>query len=226
MGSLAVIYKDEEIEPDAFSHLADLIVHHAPIDKGQRFGRKHKFEANKEELEKLRWLSKFANIDILYCYDRSEDIRKRMFESQEQSFNFKANVILVQKDNQLRILKADGGAKHTCMPFASASRTEPSHESNNIFNADFVQMRVKILQHVGERCEKCGYDTCIEDLLLIHRDNNRPIEFSRFGVVREFNELLHESANCDILCSRCYHEKKYGTKDKISKLLKINHKVA
>jgi len=210
MGSLAIIYKDENIEPEAFSHLASLIIYHAPIDKGQRFGRKHKFEANQEELEKLRWLGTFADIDVLYCYDRDEDVRQRMFSNHEQSFRIKADVIMVQFKNQLKIVKAEGGAKHTCLPFVKASYSEPAQIASNVFDADFLNIRMAVLKHIGGECEECGYDACVQDLMMVNKKTGEPMEFSHLGLVKDLNDLLHEAIDCDILCSRCYHEQKYG----------------
>jgi hypothetical protein len=59
----------------------------------------------------------------------------------------------------------------------------------------------------GGKCQRCGYDKCIQSLVFHHRDPNQ----KSFGITEKldtnYEELIKEVKKCDLLCGNCHGEK-------------------
>lgn len=68
--------------------------------------------------------------------------------------------------------------------------------------------RKKIIEYKGGKCEKCGYNKCIEALDFHHIDPSQK-EFNLCNTTLSLNKLKIEADKCVLLCSNCHREFHY-----------------
>lgn len=69
------------------------------------------------------------------------------------------------------------------------------------------ELRHKAIAYKGGKCQRCGYDRCIEALEFHHLDSSRK-EFgiSSKGYTRSWREIREELEKCILLCANCHRE--------------------
>ena len=67
------------------------------------------------------------------------------------------------------------------------------------------RVKIELVKYKGGKCEKCGYDKCI-DALCFHHKNPDEKDFTIGGRSCSFDNLKKEVDKCDLLCSNCHIE--------------------
>ncbi len=69
------------------------------------------------------------------------------------------------------------------------------------------ELRQKAIAYKGGKCQRCGYDRCIEALEFHHLDYSRK-EFgiSSKGYTRSWREIREELEKCMLFCANCHRE--------------------
>ena len=77
-------------------------------------------------------------------------------------------------------------------------------------NKNRFRLRSEIKKQAGGKCQRCGYDKCIDALQFHHRDMTvKKFEISAAiwgGVKYTKKELLEELKKCDLVCANCHAE--------------------
>lgn len=61
--------------------------------------------------------------------------------------------------------------------------------------------------HKGNRCERCGYDDCLEALEFHHADpSKKDFSISSKGYTRSWKRVQLELDKCVMLCANCHRE--------------------
>jgi len=59
----------------------------------------------------------------------------------------------------------------------------------------------------GDKCERCGYDHCIDALEFHHIDpTQKDFSISSKGYTRSWSKVKEELDKCMILCANCHRE--------------------
>ena len=74
-----------------------------------------------------------------------------------------------------------------------------------------AQMRKQIkkwaIEYKGGKCEKCGYDKCIEALDFHHTDSTpKDFAISDRNLKLDWEDIKKELDKCKLLCSNCHRE--------------------
>lgn len=67
------------------------------------------------------------------------------------------------------------------------------------------QSKIRLIQLLGGKCHKCGYDKCIAALDFHHKDPSTK-KFTIGSKIKSFIELEKEALKCELLCSNCHRE--------------------
>ena len=68
-------------------------------------------------------------------------------------------------------------------------------------------MKEKIIEMKGGKCERCGYNKCLDALELHHLDpSTKDYQLSNTGGAPSFEKFLAESEKCILLCANCHRE--------------------
>jgi DNA-binding CsgD family transcriptional regulator len=67
------------------------------------------------------------------------------------------------------------------------------------------RVKIKLVEYHGGKCEKCGYNKCIDALQFHHKDSNEK-DFTIGGKSYSLERLKKESDKCILLCSNCHIE--------------------
>lgn len=65
--------------------------------------------------------------------------------------------------------------------------------------------KLQLLQMMGGKCSKCGYDKCTAALQFHHPDPSVK-DFGIGDTFRSFDKLLKEAKKCVVLCANCHAE--------------------
>ena len=76
-----------------------------------------------------------------------------------------------------------------------------SERISNLYN----KRKQKLVDYKGGRCQKCGYDKCLQALDFHHRDPNKKDTYS-LTKHKITDQILHELDECDLLCRNCHAE--------------------
>ena len=69
------------------------------------------------------------------------------------------------------------------------------------------RIRVMAVAVKGGKCERCGYDRCIDALEFHHRDPvQKDFSISSKGYTRSWRKVLEELDKCVMLCANCHRE--------------------
>jgi DNA invertase Pin-like site-specific DNA recombinase len=71
--------------------------------------------------------------------------------------------------------------------------------------------KIELLEYKGGKCEKCGYNKCVDALEFHHIDPNEK-DFTISGKSWSFDRLKNEVDKCILLCSNCHREIHYELK--------------
>ena len=65
----------------------------------------------------------------------------------------------------------------------------------------------KAVEYKGGKCERCGYDKCIDALSFHHLDpTKKDFGISHKGITMSWNKLKKEVDKCILVCSNCHAE--------------------
>jgi len=68
-------------------------------------------------------------------------------------------------------------------------------------------LKVKSIEYKGGKCEKCGYDKCVDALEFHHLDSSqKDFGISASGITRSFEKMKIELDKCILLCANCHRE--------------------
>lgn len=63
------------------------------------------------------------------------------------------------------------------------------------------------LNYKGNKCSKCGYDTCTAALEFHHIDpKNKEFSISAKGYTRSWDKVKEELDKCELVCANCHRE--------------------
>ncbi|MDP2924154.1 MAG: hypothetical protein Q8O30_10625 [Candidatus Omnitrophota bacterium] len=69
------------------------------------------------------------------------------------------------------------------------------------------KIRTMAVECKGGKCEKCGYDKCIDALEFHHRDHNaKDFSISKKGYTRSWQRVKEEIDKCMLVCANCHRE--------------------
>jgi len=69
------------------------------------------------------------------------------------------------------------------------------------------KVRLMAIEHLGGKCERCGYLRCSEALEFHHKDPaNKTFNVSRKGHCRSWERVKQEIKKCVLLCANCHRE--------------------
>jgi 5-methylcytosine-specific restriction endonuclease McrA len=69
------------------------------------------------------------------------------------------------------------------------------------------KVREMAVENKGGKCEKCGYDRCIDALEFHHLDpTQKDFNISSKGYTRSWERVKVELNKCMILCANCHRE--------------------
>lgn len=95
------------------------------------------------------------------------------------------------------------------------SKKEKSRQ--NVINLITWKKRKKkeLVEYKGGKCEKCGYDKCIEALEFHHLDPKQK-DFTIAGSSYSIERMKQEVDKCILICSNCHRELHYYEKERDS----------
>ena len=69
------------------------------------------------------------------------------------------------------------------------------------------EIRRKAISYMGGRCQRCGYDRCMEALECHHlEDSKKDFGISSKGYTRSWDQVVEELKKCVLLCANCHRE--------------------
>ena len=69
------------------------------------------------------------------------------------------------------------------------------------------KIRQMAVDYKGRKCERCGYDRCIEALEFHHKDpSQKDFGISSQGYTRSWKNVQEELDKCMMLCANCHRE--------------------
>jgi len=69
------------------------------------------------------------------------------------------------------------------------------------------KVREMAVAYKGGRCQKCGYDRCMESLEFHHVEkNSKSFGISAKGYTRSWKAIKQELDKCIMLCANCHRE--------------------
>lgn len=68
------------------------------------------------------------------------------------------------------------------------------------------ELKQKMVNLKGGKCQRCGYDKCLQSLEFHHIDpTQKDLQISSYGIL-EFSKLQRELDKCILVCSNCHRE--------------------
>lgn len=69
------------------------------------------------------------------------------------------------------------------------------------------KIRSMAVEYKGGKCEKCGYDRCMDALEFHHTDPaQKDFSISSKGYTRSWNTVVEELNKCIMVCANCHRE--------------------
>jgi len=84
-----------------------------------------------------------------------------------------------------------------------------SPSCKNTYHVDKRRKKLKTLamQHLGGKCERCGYSKCHQALEFHHRDpTQKDFGIGHKGYTRAWEKVRVEIEKCVLVCSNCHRE--------------------
>ena len=78
-------------------------------------------------------------------------------------------------------------------------------------------IKIKMVEYKGGKCEICGYNKCIE-ALEFHHTNPKEKDFNISGGTKSFNSLKSELDKCILVCANCHREIHNGYNENYKKI--------
>ena len=71
----------------------------------------------------------------------------------------------------------------------------------------YKAMKKRIVELMGGKCEKCGYNKCLDALEFHHKDpSQKEFQICSSGGCASFERTLEEAKKCQLLCANCHRE--------------------
>jgi hypothetical protein len=68
-------------------------------------------------------------------------------------------------------------------------------------------LKLEAVKYKGGKCEKCGYNKCIEALEFHHTNpQEKDFSISKTGSTYSLDKIINEVDKCELLCSNCHRE--------------------
>lgn len=68
-------------------------------------------------------------------------------------------------------------------------------------------IKLKAIEYKGSKCQKCGYNRCVDAFDFHHLDpNEKEFSPSRYGHCRSWERVKKELDKCILLCANCHRE--------------------
>jgi len=86
--------------------------------------------------------------------------------------------------------------------------TEEEKRKKNYWHVKSRRQKLKemAVEHLGGKCQICGYSKCIRALDFHHRDSKTKDFSISKNCNMAWNKILVELEKCDLLCSNCHRE--------------------
>ena len=69
------------------------------------------------------------------------------------------------------------------------------------------KIRQAAVEYKGGRCERCGYNKCLDALEFHHKDaKGKDFSISEKGYTRSWAKVKSELDKCELLCANCHRE--------------------
>lgn len=70
-----------------------------------------------------------------------------------------------------------------------------------------LERKAKLVEMLGGKCQRCGYDKCLAALSFHHRDpTEKKFALSVKGLCHKWDDIVEEAKKCDLLCMNCHAE--------------------
>ena len=93
---------------------------------------------------------------------------------------------------------------------AKEKRTYASRRLYNIRKTAERRRRLKVMvvEYLGGKCIRCGYNKCVAALEAHHRDPaTKSFALALSGLTKSWARIKAEADKCDLLCANCHREK-------------------
>ena len=90
-----------------------------------------------------------------------------------------------------------------------------SHSCKNSYSVQKRRIKLKMMavKYKGGKCERCGYDKCVDSFDFHHRDPaQKDFGIGSAGVTRSWEKTKKELDKCLLLCANCHREEHYNLK--------------
>ena len=69
------------------------------------------------------------------------------------------------------------------------------------------KLKASLVEYKGGKCERCGYNKCVEALDFHHLDPSiKEYGLSHKGLTRSLEKLKEEADKCILVCANCHRE--------------------
>jgi hypothetical protein len=171
--------------------------------------------------------NEISYVDILQQVNISKDQLKRIcrvYELNKPPVN--TNTKLFDKDEVLKYYKTVTSLRKTALYFNTTRDTIRKHiddneiirkKQNKKSRSQCVidwrkRKKIELVKYKGGKCERCGYDKCMDALSFHHLDPSQ----KDFGISRKsysIERLKKEVDKCILVCSNCHIELHYINKN-------------
>jgi 5-methylcytosine-specific restriction endonuclease McrA len=96
-----------------------------------------------------------------------------------------------------------------CMPQRRETRTykDRAEYIKKAVSARRKKLRLMAIEHMGGKCERCGYSKCVRALSFHHRNpKEKNFGVSARGMTRSLEKVKNEIEKCVLLCANCHME--------------------
>ena len=69
-----------------------------------------------------------------------------------------------------------------------------------------INIKIKGVEYLGGKCNRCGYNNCIAALDFHHKDSDEKEFNITGGNLKSFEKIKSELDKCELLCANCHRE--------------------
>jgi DNA-binding CsgD family transcriptional regulator len=117
--------------------------------------------------------------------------------------------------SSLKVAKILGVSKSTVLKYIETKEylSESEVRKNKVKSVIYWRRKakIKLVDYKGGKCNRCGYNKCIDALEFHHLDPNEK-DFTISGKSWSFERLREEVDKCILVCSNCHKEIHYNKK--------------
>tara|TARA_R110000822_G_scaffold53903_1_gene138679 strand:- start:801 stop:1364 length:564 start_codon:yes stop_codon:yes gene_type:complete len=76
-----------------------------------------------------------------------------------------------------------------------------------------IKLKLMAVKYKGGKCERCGYDKCVDSFDFHHRDpKEKEFGIGGKGHTKSWDKIKKELDKCLLLCANCHREEHYNLK--------------